>query len=498
MDRSGGPVTGTATETVAGGRGATGETAGTAGIGLLSRPRRRVAAPNRTGLKARKKRPLRSAALRPLRAGDRLRAPMAYERTQLDSGIRILTEAMPAVRSVALGVWVGAGSRHEPERVAGATHFLEHMLFKGTATRSAEEIAESFDAVGGDVNAFTTREFTCFYARLLQEDLSMAVEILADMLQASMLRDDDVEAERRVVLEEIAMHEDAPDDIVHDLFIETIWAGHPLARRVQGYEGTVAAMPRDAIESWYREQYVPPNLVVAAAGSVDHQTLVDAVEKAFRGVKASAPKRMPWMEPPDVHAGITSRARDIEQVHLVWGTAGMSRRDQRRWALGVLNFAVGGGMSSRLFQEIREKRGMAYSVWSSHQSFADTGLYTMYAATAPERSREVLDIARDQLAAVADEGITEEEMLRGKGHLRGNLVLSLEETPGRMTRLGKSDLCEDEILSPDEAIARIERVTLDDVKQVARDVLGTGDWALAAVGPDDGLELQGFAGPLRS
>jgi predicted Zn-dependent peptidase len=423
---------------------------------------------------------------------------MAYDRTQLDSGIRILTEPMPAVRSVALGVWVGAGSRHEPAGLEGTTHFLEHMLFKGTATRSAEEIAESFDAVGGDVNAFTTREFTCFYARLLQEDLPMGVEILADMLQGSLLREEDVEAERRVILEEIAMHEDAPDDIVHDLFIETIWAGHPLARRVQGYEATVSGMPRDAIESFFTEQYVPPNLVVAAAGSVEHQRLVDTVEKAFRKVKASAPRRMRWGPAPDVHSGITSRARDIEQVHLVWGTGGMSRRDPRRWALGVMNFAVGGGMSSRLFQEIREKRGMAYSVWSSHQSFGDTGLYSVYAGTAPERSREVLDIAREQLAAVAEHGITEEELLRGKGHLRGNLVISLEETPGRMTRLGKSDLCEDEILSPDEVIARIEGVTLDEVKLVARQILGSGQWAIAAVGPSEGLELGEFAGSLAS
>lgn len=422
---------------------------------------------------------------------------MPFERTDLDSGIRILTERMPGVRSVTLGAWVGAGSRDEPPRLAGATHFLEHLLFKGTESRSAADIAESFDGVGGDINAFTTKEFTCFYARTLDEDLPMAVEIVADMLQNSLLRQEDVEAERRVVLEEISMHEDTSDDHVHDLLQETIWGEHPLGRRVQGFAKTVGPMGREAIDGYYHRHYHAGNLVIAAAGSLEHQVLVDAVEKAFRGAPSGLPRVLRGeAEAPEVRGETAVRSRDIEQAHLAYGTRGLARNDPRRWALGVLNILLGAEMSSRLFQEIRERRGLAYSVYSSHQSFAETGLLTIYAASAPARAREVLSIVRDEVVRLSEVGITEEELVRGKGHLRGSLVLSLEETSARMHRLGESELCHGEILSPDDVIARIERVTLDDVRAVARDVLVSGPWALAALGPDGDLDVGGFAGRL--
>jgi predicted Zn-dependent peptidase len=420
-------------------------------------------------------------------------ADAGVERTDLDSGIRILSERMPGVRSATLGAWVGAGSRDERPELSGATHFLEHLLFKGTQARSARDIAEAFDAVGGDVNAFTTKEFTCFYARTLDADVPMAVEILADMLRNSLLKEEDVAAERQVVLEEIAMHEDAPDDIVHDLFAETIWPDHPLGRRVQGRSETVAAMSRDDLEAYWREHYVPGNLVIAAAGSLEHEALVEWVAKAFRDAPVG-PRRPPRSgeEGPAFHARLTVVERPIEQVHLAYGTAGVARNDPRRWAFGVLNAVVGGGMSSRLFQEIRERRGLVYSVYSSHSSFAETGLFSVYAATGPERVGEVLRLVRDELDRVLDGGITGEELARGKGHLRGSLVLGLEDTSGRMSRLGKGELCHGEILSPDEVVARIDAVTLEDVARVARETIGSHPWSLALVGPVGRQDFSGF------
>ena len=418
---------------------------------------------------------------------------MRFERTDLDSGIRILTERMPEVRSVALGAWVGAGSRDEQPELSGATHFLEHLLFKGTSTRSAKDIAEAFDAVGGDVNAFTAKEFTCFYARTLDADLEMSVEIIADMLQHSLIREEDVAAERQVVLEEISMHEDAPDDIVHDIFTETIWGEHPLGRRVQGRSETIAAMGRDEVEAYWRLHYKPGNLVVAAAGSVDHAEVVEGVEKAFRD--APSGQRRPARtgdEAPPLYGRATVLERPIEQSHLVFGSSGVPRNDPRRWAFGVLNTVVGGGMSSRLFQEIREKRGLVYSVYSGHSAFAEAGLFAIYAATGPERVREVLSLIREQIDDVLANGITSEELERGKGHMKGSIVLGLEDTSSRMSRLGKGELCHGEILQPDEMIARIDAVTLEDVKSAAVSTIGRDPWALAVVGPSDERDFAEF------
>ena len=418
---------------------------------------------------------------------------MRYERTDLDSGIRVLTERMPEVRSVAFGAWVGAGSRDEQPELSGATHFLEHLLFKGTPSRSAKEIAESFDAVGGDVNAFTAKEFTCFYARTLDEDLTMSIEVIADMIQSSLLREEDVTSERQVVLEEISMHEDAPDDIVHDLFTETIWGDHPLGRRVQGRSETIAAMDRDEVDAYWRLHYKPGNLVIAAAGSLEHEAVLEGVQKAFRNAPAG-PQRPARSgdEAPPFHGRVGVLERPTEQSHLVYGGAGVSRNDPRRWALGVFNLVLGGGMSSRLFQEIREKRGLVYSVYSGHSSFAEAGLLNVYAATGPERVREVLRLIKEEIDSVLEHGITAEELERGKGSLKGSIVLGLEDTSSRMSRLGKGELCHGEILTPDEMIARIDAVTLEDVQRVAQETLGAVPWALAIVGPSGEQDFAEF------
>jgi predicted Zn-dependent peptidase len=411
---------------------------------------------------------------------------MTYERTDLECGVRVLTERMPGVRAASVGAWVGAGSRDEAPEVAGATHFLEHLLFKGTPTRTAIRIAELFDEVGGDVNAFTTKEFTCFYARVLDDDVAMAVDVLIDMLQNSILAPDEVEAERRVVLEEIGMHEDTPDDVIHDLFHEAIWGEHPLGRRIQGYTETVAGMERDAIERFWRSHYEPGNVVVAAAGAVDHNAVVEAVRSAYQGAPAGKfhAARASGAGPPARGNALVS-PRKLEQSHLVYGTLGLTRNSPDRWALGVLNIALGAGMSSRLFQEIREKRGLAYSVYSMHSGFSDTGLMAIYAATAPKQVHDVLGLIRTEIDGVVDKGLTDEEMARAKGHLKGSLVLGLEESGGRMSRLGKGELCHGEILEPDEIISRIESVTPDDVRAIAKRVLGDGVWALAVLGANE-------------
>ncbi|HZD68518.1 MAG TPA: pitrilysin family protein [Actinomycetes bacterium] len=412
----------------------------------------------------------------------------AFERTELPSGLRILTERMPAVRSVALGIWAGVGSRDETPRRAGASHFLEHLLFKGTRRRSARDIAELMDAVGGEANAFTSKEYTCFYARTLDRDLALAVDVVADMLRFSRLTKADVEAERTVILEEIGMHNDAPDDVVHDLFAEVLFGGHPLGRPVLGTVESIGAMSRDAVASYWRRHYVPGNLVVAVAGNCSHEEVVELVTAAFQGAEGQ-PVARAGRRQPRAHRGVQVRHKPTEQAHVVVGTKGLSRSDPRRFALGVLNTAFGGGMSSRLFQEVREKRGLVYSIYSYATQYSETGSFSIYAGAAPRRIHDVLSIVRDELDRVVAGGLTEEELERGKGHLKGSLVLGLEDTSGRMTRLGKSEITSGEILTVDDIVQRVDEVTDEDVRAVAKEVLGAGPRALALIGP---FEADGF------
>ena len=418
---------------------------------------------------------------------------MGFDRTVLPSGVRVVSERLEGARSVSIGAWVAAGSRDEPAELNGATHFLEHLLFKGTPTRSALEIAKSFDAIGGDINAFTTREFTCFHARTLGEDLPLAVGTIADLVQNASLSAGDVEAERSVVLEEIAMHEDTPDDIVFDVFHETIWPDHPLGRRVQGLRSTVEEMSRDAIAGFFHRFYTADNVVVAASGDLDHRGLVELVDEAFRTHAVPKPVRAPGVVP--AAAGrLLVHERDIEQAHLVYGTAGIPRGDDRRWALGLLNVILGGGMSSRLFQEIREKRGLAYAVSSGHVGYSETGIFNVYAGCSTENVGDVLSIIREQLGAITASGITEEELARAIGHVRGSLVLSMEEPGASMSHLGKSELCLGEIRTTEEMIERVGSVTLDDVRAVAASVLGSGPWSLVVLGPALDTDVSVFVG----
>ncbi len=422
-------------------------------------------------------------------------AAPTFERSELPSGLRVLTEHMPGVRSVSLGIWAGVGSRDETHRLAGASHYLEHLLFKGTRRRSAKDIAKAMDAVGGEVNAFTSKEYTCFYARTLDRDLPLAVDVLVDMVRNSRIAKADVEAERTVILEEIGMHNDAPDDVVHDLFAEALLGGHPLGRPVLGTVASIEAMRRAAVVRYWRRHYVPGKLVVAAAGNCRHREVVELVAGAFGDLAdggAHGPRA--GRSEPKLVGGTAVRYKPTEQAHVVVGTRGLSRSDPRRFALGVLNIAFGGGMSSRLFQEVRERRGLVYSIYSYAAQYSETGTFSIYAGAAPKRIHDVLGIVRDEIDRVVADGLTEEELALGKGHLKGSLVLGLEDSAGRMTRIGKSELTSGEILSIDEIIRRVDAVTDTDVQAVVKEVLGTGPHALALIGPFD---PDGFARYIR-
>ena len=412
---------------------------------------------------------------------------MTIARTEYGSGLRIVTEHVPGVRSATLGVWVAVGSRDEPGRIAGASHFLEHLLFKGTRKRTARDIAEAFDAVGGDLNAFTGREQTTFYARVLDHDLPMAVEHMCDMLLESVIRPRDFDAERQVILEEINMNEDAPDQLIHDLFSETLWGGHPLGRSVLGSTETVTNVNRDQVRRFWKRHYAPNSFVVVAAGNVAHERLCELVESLIEtGPRIEGRRsavREP-QEPPEPSGRVVVKRRPTEQAHICLGTAGLRRGDDRRFAFAVLNNAIGEGMSSRLFQEVREKRGLAYSVYSYHSMYAETGLFSVYAGTTPARASEVLTVVRGELDDVAEKGITSAELERAKGHLKGSLVLSQEDTSSRMNRIGKSEIAHGEILTVDQVIERVDAVTVDDAQAVAADVLARPR-SLAVIGPFD-------------
>ncbi|GAA1887356.1 M16 family metallopeptidase [Actinomadura bangladeshensis] len=409
----------------------------------------------------------------------------AVRRTVLPGGLRIITESMPTVRSAAFGIWSAVGSRDEAPADAGASHYLEHVLFKGTSRRSALEISAAIDAVGGDLNAFTAKEYTCYYARVLDADLPLAVDVVSDMVADSVNRPEDVEAERGVILEEIHMRDDDPGDLIHDEFSTALYGDTPLGRPILGSEDSINALSRDRIHGYYREHYVPSKLVVSVAGNIDHDEVVGLVSRAFAGhltgdAEPAAPRLNGAPAPLDPRSVVIDK--DTEQAHIILGGAGVSRTDDRRFALGVLNAALGGGMSSRLFQEIREKRGLAYSVYSYTAQYADSGIFGVYAGCQPAKAEEVLSICRDELGKAAGECLTDEELERGKGQLRGAMVLGLEDTGSRMSRIGKSELVYESLLPVDEVLARIEAVTLDDVRAIARDVLSAPQ-ALTVIGP---------------
>ncbi|MFS0701223.1 M16 family metallopeptidase [Cellulomonas sp. 179-A 4D5 NHS] len=412
-------------------------------------------------------------------------------RSVLPGGVRVLSEHMPGLRSATVGAWVGIGSRDERDGHHGSTHFLEHLLFKGTARRSAMDIAEAFDEVGGEANAATGKEHTCYYARVLDTDLPMAVDVIADMVTSARLDTDELETERGVILEELAMNDDDPSDVVHERFAEAVLGTHPLGRPIGGTPDTIRAVPRDAVWEHYREHYRPATLVVTAAGGVDHDVLVKQVAHALAeggwdladGVAPNARRGA-----ADVEGGIPAEgsqitvSRTTEQANVIVGGTGLTATDPRRFTLSVLNAVLGGGMSSRLFQEIREKRGLAYSTYSFASGHADTGVFGLYAGCAPGKVDEVTELLVAEWERLADSGITAAELQRSIGQLSGGMVLGMEDTGSRMSRLGKSELVHGELLSVDETLERIRGVRASDVQELAAE-LASRPRSLVRIGP---------------
>ncbi|MDA8281579.1 MAG: pitrilysin family protein [Actinomycetota bacterium] len=408
--------------------------------------------------------------------------PAVIRSQQVAPGAWVVTEPMADVRSAAIGVWVGTGSRDEAMADAGCSHFLEHLLFKGTPRWSAAQIAEAVDEVGGDMNAFTTKEYTAFYVRLLSEHLELGLDVLCSIMTDPALRPDEVEAERQVILDEILMHADEPADVAVEQLTASLFPGHPLGSEVLGTAPSITAMEPDGIRRFFDHHYRAENLVVAAAGDVDHDVLADAVATRFAGRGGgSHPRRVAPDAPP---ATVAVTHRPTEQVHLAVGTRAPGRHAEERWALAILDHVLGGGLSSRLFQEVRERRGLAYSIWSDRVHYEEIGALSVGVGTAPEHAHEVLRLVNEQIDDLGEHGITDRELAVAKGHLRADTLLSLEDSGARMSRIGASMLLHGEVLAVPELLAKIEAVTLADVAEVARKI-AEEPRVLSVVGPFD-------------
>lgn len=406
---------------------------------------------------------------------------MFYQKTVLDNGITVISEPMDSVRSVALGIWFAVGSRDEVPAEAGMSHFMEHMMFKGTLTRSARDISEEFDRLGAELNAFTSKEYTCYYSRFIDEHLDKAFGILADMVASSTLTDESCTSERKVVIEEIARMEDTPDDRIHEVFSHALWPDHPIGLPILGSRETVGSFDNLQSVAFRDKHYLTGNCVVAAAGNVEHDRLVALAESLNVGLKHGARSVRTFADAPS-EARITVLNKETEQAHICFGTATLNAHHPDRFALSILDGVLGGGMSSRLFQEIREKHGLAYAVYSFSALYQDTGEFAVYAGTQPENAETVIRMIREEMEAIASNGVTADEFDRVKQATKGSLILAMESTRMRMTRLGKNEVTGGEILSPDEIVERFDAVTMDDVRRLSATVLSQ-EKALAVIGP---------------
>jgi len=408
-------------------------------------------------------------------------SPERIELTALPNGLRVVSETVPHVQSVSVGLWVGAGSRDEAPAVRGISHFIEHMLFKGTERRSPRDLASAIESRGGSLNAFTDKEFTCFTARTLADDLALAVDVLADMVRHSKLDPEELARERNVVIEEIKLYRDTPEDLIHDLFTETLWRTHPLGRCVIGTARTIGALDRETVAAHLAAHYTPDRMVLAAAGNVPHDDVVRLAERHFgdmEGGQRRAPRRAAR------ESGLQRRIRRrTEQVHFCLGGRGVNHESERRYALSVLDTALGGNMSSRLFQEIREKRGLAYHIGTYTAAFREGGLIVVNGGTSLETFDKVLELTRAELRKVCEEGLTEQELAEAKQQLRGGLLLGLESMSNRMMRMGRSLLALGRIPPIEDVLARFNAVTGDDVRQVAAEAFREDRLTLAAIGP---------------
>ncbi len=405
----------------------------------------------------------------------------------LPSGLRLLTESMPQVRSVTVGVWVTRGSRHESDPESGVAHFVEHMLFKGTASRSAQQIAQTIDSIGGQLDAFTSKEYAGYYIKVLDEHLPLAVELLGDIVMHPAFSAADIEREQSVILEEIKMVEDAPDDLVHEVFAQQFWSRHPLGRPILGTPETVSSFDGPRLRQFFESTYRAPNVVIAAAGHLDHDAMRALVARVFNGLPGGSPG--PADAPPAVTPGLVIRHKDIEQSHLCLGAPAYPHAHADRYAMYVLNTVLGGSMSSRLFQHIREDRGLAYAVFSNLTSYSDAGAITVYAGCATEKVGEVVDLTLAELRTLRDDPVPHDELQRAKDHLKGSLTLSLENTSSRMSQLARQEMQFGRQFTLDEILAAIDAVSADDVQRVARDVFRDGAPVATVVGPGEQSSL---------
>ncbi len=395
---------------------------------------------------------------------------------------------MPQVRSVSIGVWLARGSRHEPQERGGIAHFVEHMLFKGTGTRTAEDIAQAIDSVGGQMDAFTAKEYASYYIKVLDEHLPFALEVLSDIVMNPRFSADDIEREKKVVLEEIKMVEDTPDDLVHELFTENFWADHPLGRPILGTKETVESLDAEALTRYFRGAYTAPHLIVSAVGNVDHARVRDLVGRIFAALPTET---TPVSEaPPRVVPCTIIRNKELEQSHVCLGTAGYRQDHQDRYSSYVMNTVLGGSMSSRLFQNVREKRGLAYAVFSGLSAYRDTGSMTIYAGCANDAVGELIDVVIGELRRMKDEPLPDSELRRAKDHLKGSLMLNLESTSSRMSHIARQEIYFDRQFGLDETLDGVERVTPDDIQRVARDLFASDALAATVLGAVNGLQIS--------
>jgi predicted Zn-dependent peptidase len=402
-------------------------------------------------------------------------------REVLGNGLRLITETMPHVRSVTLGVWLTRGSRHESDDRAGIAHFVEHMLFKGTDERTAEDIAQAIDSIGGQLDAFTAKEYASYYIKVLDEHVPLAVDLLSDIVRRPAFAADEIEREKKVILEEIKMVEDTPDDLVHELFTQHFWEGHALARPILGSRETVEALNRDTILKYFSGAYVASNMVISAAGNLKHGRVRELVEGAFGDLAAAGD---PFgQDPPTVSPQVVTRTKDLEQSHVCLGTNSYPQSHADRYVSYILNTVLGGSMSSRLFQNIREKRGLAYSVFSGLSAYRDAGNITIYAGCANEAVGEVVDLCVEELKGLKRAPVPDSELRRAKDHLKGSLMLSLENTASRMSHLARQEIYFDRHFGLDETLAGVEAVSAADIRRVAVDLFSNGSLAATIVGP---------------
>jgi predicted Zn-dependent peptidase len=404
-----------------------------------------------------------------------------YRKTTLASGIRVLTESMPAVRSATIGIWADVGSSAEAPERRGISHLVEHMLFKGTKKRTARQIAETMDSVGGNLNAFTDKETTCYHAKIIDRHVPLAFDVLSDMFMNSLFEPAELMKEQKVILEEIKMYDDSPDELIHDVFTRAMWSGANLGDPTIGSAESVSGITRENIQEHLRRHYGGKSVVVTAAGSIDHEAFVELVQRNFAEFLGESIPLEP--ESPRAVPVALVEYKDIEQAHLLVGAQGLSLRDDRRYVLGVMDTILGGGMSSRLFQEVREKRGLAYSVYTYQASYRAAGLVGAYAATSPENVQTCIDVIADELARMRDERVTEEELVNAKEHIKGSLTLSLESTSSRMLRLGRNELIFGRDVPTEEVEQGVDAVTTDDVQSLARELFAQRSLGLCVLGP---------------